>query len=128
MSIHGEKLIKHTVLHNITDDAKFVKVASTALCAKRFLECDLLKCVSGFDTINEQCASYLNVVDVVTVPGGVEELVAKAHDEDVLDHLLTQVVVDTEDLLFLPVGLKGLLELTRALQVLTERLLNLLNT
>lgn len=65
---------------------------------------------------------------MVTVPGGVEELVAKAHDEDVLDHLLTQVVVDTEDLLFLPVGLKGLLELTRALQVLTERLLNLLNT
>lgn len=52
---------------------------------------------------------------MVTVPGSVEELVAKAHDEDVLDHLLTQVVVDTEDLLFLPVGLEGLLEVARAL-------------
>jgi len=72
--------------------------------------------------------TYLNVVDVVTVPGGVEELVAKAHDENVLDHLLTQVVVDTEDLLFLPVGLKGLLEVARTLQVLTEGLLNLLET
>lgn len=64
-----------------------------------------------------RCSSqtYLNVVDVVTVPGGVEELVAKAHDEDVLDHLLAQVVVDTEDFLFLPVGLEGLLEVARAL-------------
>lgn len=77
-----------------------------------------------------RCSSqtYLNVVDVVTVPGSVEELVAKAHDEDVLDHLLTQVVVDTEDLLFLPVGLEGLLEVARALQVLTEGLLDLLET
>lgn len=62
---------------------------------------------------------------MVTVPGGVEELVAKAHDEDVLDHLLTQVVVDTEDLLFLPVRLEGFLEFTRALQVFSEWLLNL---
>ena len=69
--------------------------------------------------------SYLNVVDVVTVPGGIEELVAKAHDEDVLDHLLTQVVVDTKDLLFLPVRLEGFLEFTRALQVFSKWLLNL---
>ena len=62
---------------------------------------------------------------MVTVPGGVEELVAKAHDEDVLDHLLTQVVVDTEDLLFLPVRLESFLEFTRALQVFSEWLLNL---
>ena len=78
-------------------------------------------------TGNADC-SYLNVVDVVTVPGGVEELVAKAHDEDVLDHLLTQVVVDTEDLLFLPVGLEGFLEFTRALQVFSKWLLNLFET
>lgn len=64
----------------------------------------------------------------MTVPGGVEKLVSKAHDEDVLDHLLAQVVVDTEDLLFLPVGLEGLLEVARALQVLTEGLLDLLET
>ena len=75
-------------------------------------------------TGNADC-SYLNVVDVVTVPGGVEELVAKAHDEDVLDHLLTQVVVDTEDLLFLPVGLEGFLEIARTVKVLSERLFDL---
>lgn len=61
----------------------------------------------------------------MTVPGGVEELVAKAHDEDVLDHLLTQVVVDTEDLLLLPVGLEGFLEIARTVKVLSERLFDL---
>lgn len=62
---------------------------------------------------------------MVAVPGCVEELVSKAEDKDVLDHLLTEVVVNTEDLLLLPVGLQGLLEVARALQVLAERLLNL---
>jgi hypothetical protein len=35
-------------------------------------------------------------------------------------------VIDTEDLLLLPVGVQGLLEFARALKVLTERLLDLL--
>lgn len=61
----------------------------------------------------------------MAVPGGVEELVTKAHDEDVLDHLLAQVVVDTEDLLLLPVGLEGFLEFARAVEVLSKRLLDL---
>ena len=47
---------------------------------------------------------YLNIIDVVAIPGGIEESVAKAHNENVLDHLLTQVVIDTEDFLLLPVG------------------------
>ena len=63
----------------------------------------------------------------MAVPGGVEELVTKAHDEDVLDHLLAQVVVDTEDLLLLPVGLEGFLKIARAVKVLSERLLDLLH-
>lgn len=62
---------------------------------------------------------------MVAVPGSIEELVSKSEDKNVLHHLLTQVVIDTEDLLFLPVGLEGLLEVARALQVLTEGLLNL---
>ena len=61
----------------------------------------------------------------MAVPGGVEELVTKAHDEDVLDHLLAQVVVDTEDLLLLPVGLESFLKVARAVKVLSERLLDL---
>lgn len=62
---------------------------------------------------------------MVTVPGGVEELVAKAHDKNVLDHLLTQVVVNTEDLILLPDGVKRFLEVARALKVLAEGLLDL---
>lgn len=69
--------------------------------------------------------AYLHIIDVMTVPGGVEEFVAEAHDKDVLDHLLTQVVVNAEDLLFLPIGLERLLEITRALKVFTEWLLDL---
>lgn len=39
---------EHTVLHDITDDAELVKVSSTALRTKWFLECDLheLACIS----------------------------------------------------------------------------------
>lgn len=69
-----------TVLHDITDDAKFVKVATAALCAERFLESDL------------------DVGDRVLVEGRVNKMVAEAEHEDVLDHLLAEVVVNTEDL------------------------------
>lgn len=72
--------------------------------------------------------TYLNVVDVVTVPCSVEELVSESQDQNVLNHLLTEVVVDTEDLLLLPVGLQSLLQVARALKVLTEGLLNLFPT
>jgi hypothetical protein len=69
--------------------------------------------------------TYLNIVNVVAVPVGAEELVAKSEDQDVLDHLFTEVVVNTEDLLLLPVGLQGVLELSGAAKVLAEGLLNL---
>ena len=62
---------------------------------------------------------------MVAVPGGSEELVAESKDEDVLDHLLSKVVINTEDLLFLPVWCESLLKLARAAKVLAEWLLNL---
>ena len=62
---------------------------------------------------------------MVAVPVGAEELVAKSEDQDVLDHLLSKVVVDTENLLLLPVGLQGVLKLSGAAKVLAEGLLNL---
>lgn len=62
---------------------------------------------------------------MVTVPSRVEELIAEPQNENVLDHLLTQVVINTEDLLLLPVGFQGLLEVARALEVLAEGLLDL---
>jgi hypothetical protein len=72
--------------------------------------------------------TYLNVVDVVTVPCSVEELVAESQDQNVLNHLFAEVVIDTENLFLLPVGFQGPLEVARALEVLTEGLLNLLQT
>jgi hypothetical protein len=69
--------------------------------------------------------TYLNVVDVVAVPGGIKELVTKSHDKDVLDHLLSKVVVDTENFLFLPVGVESFLEIARALEVLAKGFLDL---
>lgn len=61
----------------------------------------------------------------MAVPRSAEELVTESQNENVLHHLLSEVVVDTEDLLLLPVGLQGLLQLSRALEVLSEGLLNL---
>ena len=68
---------------------------------------------------------YLNVIDVVTVPGCAEELVAESQNEDVLHHLLAEVVIDTEDLLLLPVWLESPLQFARASKVLSERFLDL---
>jgi len=97
------------VLHDITNDAKLIKVSATSLGAEWLLERDL------------------NVVNVVAVPVGTHELVAESHDENVLDHLLAKIVVDTEDLLLVPVWLESLLKSPGALEVLAERLLNLQN-
>jgi hypothetical protein len=95
------------VLHNITDDAELVEVASTSFGTKWLLEGDL------------------DVVDMVSVPGSAEERVTKSKDEDVLDHLLTKVMVNSEQLLLVPVRLEGLLKLTGAGKILSERLLDL---
>jgi len=82
------------VLHNIADDAKLVEVSATTLGTERLLERDL------------------HVVDVMSVPGGSEERVAEAKDEDVLYHFLAEIMVDAEKFLLLPVRLKRLLKLS----------------
>lgn len=48
------------ILHDITDDAKLIKVPSAALCAKGLLEADL------------------HVGDEVSVPRGRQELIGKS--------------------------------------------------
>lgn len=68
---------------------------------------------------------YLNVIDVMAVPCCVEKFVAEPQDQDVLDHLLTKVVVDPEDLFLLPIGVQGLLKVPRALEIFSERLFDL---
>lgn len=95
------------VLHDISDNAKLIKVASTALSTERLLE------------------GNLDVVNVMSVPGGTEEGVAEAHDENILDHLLSKVVINTVELFLFPVWLQRLLQLARASKILTERLLDL---
>lgn len=70
-------------------------------------------------------STNLHIVDVMTVPRGIEKLVSEPENEDVLNHLLTQVVVNSVDLLLLPVRLQSFLQLPRALKILAERLLNL---
>jgi hypothetical protein len=94
------------VLHDISNDAKLIKVTASALSAERLLEGDL------------------DVVDVVAVPGSAEERVTEAKDQDVLHHLLAKIVVNSEQLLFVPVGLKRLLQLARAGKILSKRLLD----
>lgn len=95
------------VLHDISNNAKLVKVASTALGAERLLECNL------------------DVVNVMSVPGSAEERIAEAHDENILDHLLSEVVINTVELFLFPVWFQRLLQLARASKILSERLLDL---
>lgn len=71
---------KRTILHDIPDDAKFVKVATSTFCAKRFLESDL------------------HVRDEVLVERGIDDGITKSQDQHVLDHLFAEVVVDAEGL------------------------------
>lgn len=113
-----------TVLHDISNDAKFVKVAASAFCAEWLLENDLSHI--SFATIPALYATpYLHVVDMISVPGRTEEFVSESQDEDVLHHLLAEIVIDTEELLFLPIGLERSLELSSAGQIFTEGFLNL---
>jgi len=84
------------VLHDIADDAKLIKVATTTLGTEGFFE------------------GNLDVVNVISIPSGSEELVTKSQNQNVLYHLLAQVMVDAENLLFVPVGLQRLLKIPGA--------------
>ena len=64
----------------------------------------------------------LDVVDEARVPDRLEEGVAEAEIEDVLDGLLGQVMVDAEDLLLVEGGQDLPVEGLRGLEVLPERL------
>lgn len=97
------------VLHDVANDAEFVEVSSATLRTEGLLE------------------GNLHVVDVVAVPCSAEEGVAKPQDQNVLHHLLSEVVVDTEQFLFLPIWLQRLLELSGASKVLAEWFLNLVH-
>ena len=69
------------VLHHISDDPKLIKISTTTLRAKRFLE------------------GYLDTGNAISVPGGSKDHVAKPEADEVLHHLLAQVVVNPVQLL-----------------------------
>jgi hypothetical protein len=75
--------------------------------------------------MNPISLSYLNVVDVVPVPGRAEEFVTESKDEDVLHHLLAQVVINSVELVFGPVWGQCALQLSGTWEILAEWLLDL---
>lgn len=62
---------------------------------------------------------------MVSVPGGAKELVTESQYQDVLDHLLAQVMINAEHLVLGPVGCEGALEFSRTAKVFSEGLLDL---
>ena len=72
-------LDQRTVLHNITDNSEFIKVSPSSLRSKGLLECNLGK---GQRTAlvfqNPGRKQYLNIVNVVAVPGCAEEFVSES--------------------------------------------------
>ena len=70
------------VLHHVSNDAKLVKISSSALSSKWFLEGD---CNTG---------------DVVPVPSGSKDHVPEPERYEVLDHLLAKIVINSVQLIF----------------------------
>jgi hypothetical protein len=95
-----------TVLQNITDDTELVKVAATSFSTKRFFE------------------RNLNIADRILVPCSTEGYVGKPKNEEVLHHLFTEIVIDTEGLLLGPVLFDRVEELSGRFKVLAKRLLD----
>lgn len=62
---------------------------------------------------------------MVSVPCRAEELVAESEDEDVLDHLLTQVVVNAVELVLGPVWRERALKFAGTGKIFAEWLLDL---
>ena len=74
--------VRLTVLQDITDDTELVKVPATTFRTEGLLERDL------------------DVANGVLVPSSAHGNVGETQDENVLDHLLPEVVIDTEGLIF----------------------------
>ena len=96
--LHGKEGedLEQVVLHDVSNNAELVKVSPAALGSEGLLESDL------------------NVIDVMPVPRRVEEGVTESENQQVFHHLFSEVVVNSEELILLPVRLKVGLKLSRA--------------
>ena len=66
----------------------------------------------------------LHMVDVAPVPQGLEHRVGQTEDEDVLHRLFAEVVIDAEDLVLGEYGVDRAVQVTGAVEVMTEGLLH----
>ena len=66
----------------------------------------------------------LDMVDIVRIPDGIEELIGEAQRKNVLDRLLAQVVIDAEDGVLREDPVHHRVEFLGALQIMTEGLLD----
>ena len=98
--------LEQVVLHHIAQRARPVVVATPLFDADGLGHCDL------------------HVVDVATVPDRLENPVAEAERDDVLDRLLAQGVIDPVDLRFQQDGEDALIEGARRVEIPPERLLD----
>ena len=106
--LHGSKAenLKKMVLHHISDDPKLIKVSATALGTKRFLEGD------G------------DAGNAVSVPCWSKDHVAKPEADEVLHHLLAQVVVNPVQLLLGEKLLQMITQVSRAGRIFAKRFLH----
>src|SRR6185437_15018547 len=65
---------------------------------------------------NRLCRRNLNAIDVIAIPDWLEDPVAEAKDQDVLYGLLSEIVIDAEDLVLGQYVVQFVVQLARALQ------------
>mmetsp|Transcript_10470 Transcript_10470/g.17338 ORF Transcript_10470/g.17338 Transcript_10470/m.17338 type:complete len:200 (-) Transcript_10470:309-908(-) len=94
------------VLDDVADDPVAVEVSPSALGAEILLEGDL------------------DIGDMIAIPKGLKDGVGIAHHHEVLDHFLSEVVIDAIEMLLRVQRAHGTAELLEAGGILPERFLN----
>lgn len=98
-----------TVLHDITDDADIVKIATSSFCSTSLYHRNLGssddKRVRGF----YPRATDLHVINMVTIPSRPKHRIPEPEDEEVFNHFFSKVVINSEYLVLAPMPLHSLL-------------------
>ena len=103
---HQREQLREVVLHHVAERAGGVVIAGPRADAERFGDRDL-------DTL-----------DALAVPRRLDEAVAEAQDQQVLNRFLPEIVIDPVDLLLLEVAMDQLVELLRRAQIPAEGFFN----
>jgi hypothetical protein len=103
----GDRL---TILHDIANDTKFIKVASSPFGSEWLFERDLIP--REIRSSTRLLGSYLDVINVVPIPCGAKEFIPESQNQNVLDHLLAQIMVNSEDFILGPVWCERSLKLS----------------